>query len=168
MRYVIQNKIISFGGSSTVRDEFENDLYKVKGRFLSFTRFKTICTMDGEPLYKVRNKFISLFLPKVYVMDAEGNRLLTIKKKSFFSFRQDFEIVPEPGMDYDLEIQGDILAWDFDVYNHGERVAYIRRNFSLLRDSFSLEVDDDADAPFYIALVIALDNYYDKLRDDRN
>ena len=168
MRYVIQNKIISFGGSSTVRDEFENDLYQVKGRFLSFTRHKTICTMDGEALYKVRNKFISFFLPKVYVMDADGNRLLTIKKKSLFSFRQDFEIVPEPGVDLNLEIQGDTLAWDFDIYDNGQRVAYIRRNFSLLRDSFSLEVDDDSKAPFYIALVIALDNYYDKLRDDRN
>ena len=168
MRYLIQNKIISLGGSSTVRDEYDNDLYEVKGRIFSFTRFKTICSMEGEALYKVRNKFFSLFLPKVYLMDAEGNRLLTIKKKSLFSFRQDFEIIPEPGVDWDLEIQGDILAWDFDVYNHGARVAYIRRNLSLLRDSFSLEITDDSNAPFYIALVIALDNYYDKLRDDRN
>ena len=164
MVYNIKNKLISFGGSSTVKDEEGNDLYIVKGRVFTFTRFKTITTMDGTPLYKVRNKFFTFFLPKVYVMDADGNRLLTIKKEKLFSFQQNFEIIPEEGSDLNIKIQGDFFGWDFVILENGYPVAHVGRKLNIV-DSFWLETDDEDRAPFYIALVIALDNYYDKVRE---
>ena len=93
MRYIIKNKIVSFGGSSTVRDEAGNDLFFVKGRVISPTRYKTVMTTDKQPLYRVRNKFFHILLPKVFVCDADGKIVLMIKKKSFFSLRNDFEVL---------------------------------------------------------------------------
>ena len=168
MKYIIKNKIISFGGSSTVKDDYGNDLYFVKGRVFSFTRFKTICGPDKRPLYKVRNKFFHLFLPKVFIMDAEGNRLMTIKKKSLFSFRQNFEIISEPGCNANISIEGDLIGRHYDILDNGVPVAHVRRNFNLIRDSFWLETDLEENAAFYIAIVIALDNYYDKLANDND
>ena len=168
MKYIIKNKLISFGGSSTVRDEEGKDLFLVKGRIFTFTKFKTICSVDKTPLYKVRNKFFHLFLPKVFIMDAEGNRLLTIKKKSLFSFRQNFEIIPAEGTDFNIEIQGDLIGRHYDILDKGVPVAHVRRNFNLIRDSFWLETDLTENAAFYIAIVIALDNYYDKVADQND
>ena len=166
MKYVIKNKIVSFGGSSTVRDEAGNDLFFVKGRIFSFTRFKTITDLNGTPIYKVRNRFINILLPKVYLMDDKGNRILTIKKKSLFSLRQNFEIIQEPGCELNISIQGDYIGRHYDILDNGVPVAHVRRNFNLVKDSFWLETEDEKNAPFYIALVIAVDNYYDKLQDN--
>ncbi len=168
MKYIIKNKIISFGGSSTVKDEGDNDLFFVKGRIFTFTKFKTICDLDKNPLYKVRNKFFHILLPKVFIMDAEGNRLLTIKKKSLFSFKQNFEIIPEPGCPFNISVQGDYIGRHYDILDNGVPVAHVRRNFNLIRDSFWLETDLTENAAFYIAVVIALDNYYDKLQESND
>lgn len=166
MKYIIKNKILSLGGSSTVRDDYGKDLFYVKGRIISPTRYKTICATDGTPLYRVRNKFFHILLPKVFLMDADGKRLLTIKKKSLFSFRKDFVLIPEPGVDINISISGDLIGRHYDILDNGVPVAHVRRNFNLVKDSFWLETDFTDKAPFYIAIVIALDNFFDKLMDE--
>ena len=168
MKYVIKNKFVSLGGSSRVRDEEGKDLFLVKGRVFSFTRLKNICDLNGTPLYKVRNKFFHIFLPKVYLMDAQGKILLTLKKRALFSLRQDFEVIPAEGTDLNVSIQGDYIGRHYDILEDGVPVAHVRRNFNLVKDSFWLETDLDEKAAFYIAFVIALDNYYDKLTSDND
>ena len=166
MKYIIKNKIISLGSSSTVKDEAGNDVFFVKGRIFSFTRFKTVCTMDKQPLYKVRNKFFHILLPKVFLMDANGKRLLTIKKKSLFSIRQSFIILPEEGCDMNITVQGDFIGRHYDILDNGIPVAHVRRNINFIKDSFWLETDLEDKAALYIAFVIALDNYYDNLSSE--
>ena len=168
MKYIIKNKIISFGGSSTVRDENDNDLYLVKGRIFTFTKHKTITDLNGNTLYRVRNKFFHILLPKVFLMDAEGNILVTIKKRSLFSFRQNFDFICAEGSNLNLSVEGDFIARHYDILENGVPVAHVRRNFNLIKDSFWLETDFDEKAPLYISIVIALDNYYDKLQQEAN
>ena len=166
MKYIIKNKIFSIGGGSTVTDESGNDLYYVKGKLFTFTKKKYIRTLDKEVLYTVRNKFFFLLLPKVYLMDASGKEILLIKKKSIFSFRQNFEIITlDSSAGHNYSIQGDYIGRHYDILDNGIPVAHVRRNFNLIKDSFWLETDMTENAPFYIAFVIALDNYYDKVHD---
>ena len=166
MKYIIKNKIISFGGSSTVRDESGNDLFLVKGRVFTFTKHKTICDVNGNKLYRVRNKFFHILLPKVFLMDADGNILVTIKKRSLFSFRQNFDFICAEGSNLNLSIEGDFIGRHYDILDNGVPVAHVRRNFNLIKDSFWLETDLEDKAALYIAIVIAIDNYYDKLQQE--
>ncbi len=168
MKYIIKNKIISFGGSSTVTDDQGNDLFFVKGKVFTFTRKKQVLSLDKQLLYQVRNKFFTLFLPKVYLLDAEGNEILKIKKRSFFSLRQNFDIVTPDGTPHAYSIDGDMIGRHYDILDNGIPVAHVRRNFNLVKDSFWLETDMTENAAFFIAFVIALDNYYDKLREENN
>lgn len=164
MKYIIKNKIFSIGGGSTVKDEAGNDLFYVKGKLLTFTKKKYIRTLGKDVLYSVRNKFFFFLLPKVYLMDATGKKILMIKKKSFFSFRQNFEIIMmDEGAGHNYSIQGDYIGRHYDILDNGMPVAHVRRNFNLIKDSFWLETDLTDNAAFYIAFVIALDNYYDKV-----
>ena len=166
MKYIIKNKLISFGGSSTVRDEEGKDLFLVKGRVFTFTKYKKICSLDKTPLFKVRNKFWHILLPKVFIMDGEGNKILMVKKKKLFSFRNDFVILPMNGSDLNITINGDLIGRHYDILDNGVPVAHVRRNFNLIKDSFWLETEYDDKAAFYVAIVIALDNYFDKLQKE--
>ena len=67
MDYIIKNKIVSLGASSTVRDTQGNDLFIVRGRFFTFTKKKIIMDLAKKPLYQVRNKFWHIIMPKVFV-----------------------------------------------------------------------------------------------------
>ena len=166
MKYIIKNKLVSLGGSSTVRDEAGNDLFLVKGRVFSFTRHKSICDLEGNPLYRVRNKFFHIFLPKVFLMDKDGNILVTIKKRSLFSFRQNFDFICAEGSNLNISLEGDFIGRHYDILENGIPVAHVRRNFNLVKDSFWLETDFDEKAALYISIVIAVDNYYDKLMQE--
>ena len=165
MKYIIKNKLVSLGGSSTVKDEEGNHLFYVKGRIFSPTRYKTITTLTKAPIYKVRNKFFHILLPKVFLMDSEGKKLLMIKKRSLFALREDFVIVPMEGSNMNITIKGDFIGRHYDILDNGIPVAHVRRNYNLVKDSFWMETDFEVEAPLYVALVIALDNYYDKVRD---
>ena len=70
--------------------------------------------------------------------------------------------------DLDITVEGDYIGRHYDILDHGVPVAHVRRNFNLIRDSFWLETDLEDKAPFYIAIVIALDNYYDKIQESHD
>lgn len=163
MKYILKNKIMSLGGASTVRDESGNDLFFVKGRVFTFTKKKFIRDLNKNVLYSVRNKFFHLLLPKVFLCDASGQKILMIKKEKLFSLRQNFEVVQLKEGQPKMSVSGDIIGRHFDIFADGVPVAHVRKNFNLVKDSFWIDTDKTEMAPLIIAFVIAIDNYFDKL-----
>lgn len=162
MDIVIRNKWVSLGGSSIVRDINEKPLLKVKGRIFTFTAKKFITTTDNQLLYIVRNKFWRIFARKAFVMNAKKQVVAVVRRK-IFSFHDRFFI--EDTKYGNLEIMGNILHYDYRISLNGSIIGHVTRKISL-RDSFVLTIDDNADFQFFTALVIAIDNITDKLRDD--
>lgn len=162
MKYIIKNKIFSWGAGTTVKDEAGNDLFFVKGAVFTFTKKKTVRDLNKNDLYIVKNKFFFFLLPKVFVCDKDGNKLLMLKKKKVFGLKQNFEVVPMSDQAPNWTIMGDIIARNFAILENGDPIAHVRKNFNLIKDSFWLETTDER-APLLIAFVIAIDNYYDKL-----
>lgn len=167
MDYLIRNKFVSVGGSSVVRDMQNNDQFFVKGRIFTFTRKKFVTDLAGKTLFIVRNKFFHIFLPKVYICDGEGNVMLMLKKQNAFSLRADFDIFKADGTLSNYSIDGDIIGWNFTIKQAGLPIATVHRNFNVV-DSFTLSTSLIDQAPFLIALVIAIDNWVDKLQDSNN
>ena len=165
MKYILKNKIFSIGDGSTVRDESGRDLFFVKGKVFTFTKKKYVRDLNKNVLYVVRNKFFHLLLPKVFLCDASGEKLMMIKKEKLFAFRQNFEIVPLKEGQPKLSVNGDIIARHFDILEDGVPVAHVRKNFNLIKDSFWIDTDKTDMAPLIIAFVVAIDNYYDKVKD---
>ena len=163
MRVSIRNNWVSLGGSSTVKDEQENDVLLIKGKVVSISRKKYIQDLNHELLYTVRNKIFSIFTKKAIVYDKVGNQVAFIRRK-IFSVHDRYFVNSNLGK---IEIQGNILGFDYHIYLNDEEVGHISRNISL-RDSFTLDLKDGFDLPFYVALVIAVDNITDSRREDRS
>lgn len=166
MKYIIKNKIFSWGAGSTVKDEAGGDLYTVKGSVFTFTKKKSVCDMKGNELFIVRNKFLFFLLPKVYICDGTGRELIMLKKHNAFSFRASFDMVPLDGVDWEYAVDGDFIGRHYDILDHGQPIAHVRRNFNLIKDSFCLETEREDLAPLLIAFVIGIDNFFDKLQND--
>lgn len=161
MRVTIKNKLFSVSGSSGVKDENGNDVFFVKGRFLSPTRVKWVCDKNGNKLYKVRNKWINFFNERAYVY--EGDTKVARVKHPFFSGNK---FVLE-GYKDDITIAGDYFSLKSTITRNGVPVGTINREFFALTNTFYLE-SDEADMPFMIALVIAIDNIVDKISNSNN
>jgi uncharacterized protein YxjI len=87
-------------------------------------------------------------------------------KKKFWSFHDHYFIDTKLGQ---MEIRGNILCFDYHISLKGKEIGHVSRKISL-RDSFVLSLDDeyDKELPFFVALVIAIDNITDQRRDDNS
>ena len=159
MELIIRNKWISLGGSSYVRDMNENDIYQVKGKFWTFTRKKFVNDMEGKLLYMVRNKFWTLFAKKALVYDPNNEIVARIRRK-IFSLHDHYDVECKYGK---IVLRGNILGFDYHISLNDVEIGHISRKVSI-RDSFVLSINDEVDVPFFVALVIAIDN----ITDERN
>lgn len=163
MQLLIRNKWVSLGGSSVVKDVNENDYLKVKGKIFTFTSKKFVTDLNDNLLYIVRNKFWKLFIHRAFVLDKDGNKVATVRRK-FWSLHDRYFIDSSLGQ---LEITGNILSFDYHIILNGREIGHIARRISL-RDSFVLDIQDDVDIPFFVALVIAIDNIRDRKADENS
>ncbi len=157
----IRNKLISLGGSSQVLDENHQPLYKVKGKIFSFTKKKLIYDKNDNLLFIVRNKYWKVFVHKAYILDANKNKIATVKEKRWSSNRYLVEDYTD-----EIKIDGRFFSVNSTILKNGEDAGYIQRGLLHLTDFYSLEADEK-DIPFFVALVIAFDNIRDKKLKDK-
>ncbi len=157
MKVYIKNKLISITGKSFVTDISGKSVYNVKGRAFSPTKVKKVCALDGKLLYKVRNRWLNIIIHSSFIYDANNKRIAKVKNR-FFSPGYDIEI---DGATYSIE--GKWFSFESKIVRNGQVIGIVRRQLSLVSDSFELETDE-ANMPFMIAFVIAMDNICDNAR----
>lgn len=158
MRVFIKNKLVSLGGSSTVKNDMQQDVYFVKGKVISPTKKKKICDLKGNVLYTVRNKWFRLFSYKAFIKDADNKKIACIRRGLFNYKKFDIE-----GYKDEISIQGEFFSLRSQIVRNGVVVGTIDRQFTLVQDAFCLE-GAEQDMPFLIALVIGIDNITDRAR----
>lgn len=164
MRLLIKNKFFSLRGHSTVTDETETPRFFVRGRFFSLRHRKTVEDMAGNKLYVVKNKIFNFLLPACIVRDAHGNKICKVKRRlRVFSSR--FDVI---GYRNAITIEGDMIARNMTILRDGQPIGRIQQHFLVLTDTFLLEAYNDDDAPFLVALIIAIDNIIDRQQNSNN
>ena len=157
MKVYIKNKIFSFGGGSSVVNENKEPVYNVKGRVFSVTKVKYVCDLEGKRLFKIRNKWFNFFVHKAYIYDENKKEIATVKDK-WFNTKGEYFVL---GYKDEIKIQGKFFGLTSQILKNGEVVGTIRRQVTIIADSFELEASEE-DMPFLVALVIAIDNITDK------
>ena len=156
MRLLIRNKFFSLKGSSTVLDENDQPKFLVEGKLFSITHKKRIMDLDKNLLYKVRNKFWKFFLKSALIYDADGNKVAKVKQK--FSLKRSFYVI---GYEDEIRVEGDIIGWSFKIFKNDTYMGAVSRKFDIT-DAFILDIEEDENAAFLLALVIAMDNIFDR------
>lgn len=158
MKVYVKNKLISLGGSSTVKDEKGQDLFFVKGKVMSPTHVKYVCDKSGNRLYTVRNKWFNFFNERAFVFSGKKIKIASVKHP--FMSAKKFVI---EGYKDEIMIDGDFFSLKSTIMRNGKPMGTINRQITLVNDAFCLEAEEE-DIPFLIALVIAIDNITDKMR----
>ena len=170
MKYTIKNKFFSLGGSSVVYDEKGEVAFKVKGSAFSniITRFhkKIVKDKNGKKLFVVRNKFWHKPFYKSALIFEKRKKLATVTNSHLVKNGYDVVGATKPisveGTGWNLQIKlgddviGRISPPSFDS------VKDVVKNIT---DTYILEVFDEQDTPFLVAMMIAIDNIYDQKRD---
>ncbi len=164
MQLYFKNKLMTIGGSSTVVDQDQNIVYKVKGRILSPTKYKKIYDQDGKLLFIVKNKLVRFFNTTVFIMDAKKNKLVTVTQK-YFSVGK-YEVKDSED---EIEIQKDGVLFHYTVFFNGNKFAEFKRGkFLALTDNILVDVEDPSQAGLAVAFAVCFDNVNDRRAKDSN
>lgn len=164
MKLLVKNKLFSLGRSSVVTDENNKIVYKVKGslfsNIISHTHKKKVKDASNKTLFVVRNKFWHRLFHKSALIYRNGKKIARIEKSYLVKNGYDVTGATEP-----ISIVGS--GWNLDIMLGENKIGNISRPSGTVKDAFRLtdayilDVVDPADAPFLVAVVIAIDNIYD-------
>ena len=162
MKFLIKNTFMSPRGNPKVPTADGQLAYKVKGKLfsnlISKTYKKVIKDANGKKLFVVRNKFWHKPFYKSALIFQNGKKLATVQNSHFI--KNGYEVT---GATEEIKVEGKF--WNLDIMLGDKKIGHISPPEKMtLDDAYTLEVDDPEDAPFLVAMMIAIDNIYDQQR----
>lgn len=151
MRYLVRQRVFSFGDNFTIKDENEQDRYIIQGKVFSFGDKLKLVDLNGNELFYIEQQLFR-FLPEYYIY-AGGEQMASVKKQLTL-FTPKFVINSVYGS---YEIEGNIFGYDFQIYKDGRMVAIINKKWFAFSDSYGVEIVDGEDHAFLLTLAIVID-----------
>lgn len=150
MKLLLKQRMFSWFGSFNVFDENEEIIYTVKGNLALGHKF-VIFDKHGEEVGCVKEKVFSM-LPKYFILDKNGEQLGVIAKKwSFLKPKFDIDFM-------DWHVEGNFLQWNYTIADGAGRiVATLSKELIRLTDTYSIEVENPANALYVLMFAVALD-----------
>jgi uncharacterized protein YxjI len=159
MRFLVKQKIFSFGDNFVIKDDQGNDRFIVRGKVFALGDKLRIYDMQGQELFYIEQKLLRL-LPE-YTIYKSGQAVATVKKE-FTLFKPRFNIWSTYG---NYTIQGNFWGMDFSILKNGRQVAQVSKRWLSFGDTYGVDIVDDEDYAFILTLVIVIDQV---LHDDRH
>lgn len=154
MRYVMKEKLFSFGDDYRIRDEQGNDAYFVDGKAFTLLREKlSFQDMAGKELAFIRSRILAL--RKTYEILRDGELAAVVSKDLFTLFRCGFT-VDVPGPD-DLEAKGSFLDHEYTFKRGGRTVAEVSKRWFSWSDTYGVDVAAGEDDVLILASSVVID-----------
>ena len=162
MRYVLKQKLFSWGDDFKIKNEAGEDVFFVDGKAFSFGDKLSFQDLNGNELAFIRQKLLSWGPTyEVYRQDALA---AVVKKHLFTLFRCKFT-VDVPGPD-DLEAQGSFLDHEY-TFSRGDReVAVVSKRWFRWTDTYGVEIAQGEDDILILASTVVIDLACHKKKDD--
>lgn len=148
MKIYIKQKVFSFLDSFTVKNEQNEDIYKVGGRF-ALGKQLDIFDSNGQSVAFIRQRLMN-FLPR-FDVSIGGDYICSVQREFTF-FNQSYRI---EGLDWHLD--GDIFAHHYQMVSKNGTVMQMRRAIISWGDSYELDIPNEADVLLCLAVAIAVD-----------
>lgn len=153
MRYVMKQKLLSFGDDFHIRDEHGRDVFFVDGKAFSLGNQLAFKDMQGHELASIRQKLLAL--GPTYQIHRNGELAATVKKELFSFFKHRFQ-VDVPGPD-DLEAAGDFMDHEY-AFRRGDRVvATVSKRWFSFSDTYGIDIAEGEDDVLILASAVVID-----------
>lgn len=149
MKLYIKQKVFSFVSRFTVKDENENDKYRVEGEFFSFGRRLHVYDRAEREVALIKQRLWTV-LPKYEVYVGGELRAVIAKRWTFFKMNLSVDMLG-------WTVQGDIWNHSYEITAGRQPVARIDKEWFTWGDSYVLEVYRPEDENCALAVMLAID-----------
>ena len=153
MRYLMKQKLFSWGDDFTIKTEAGEDVFFVDGKAFSFGNKLSFQDMQKNELAFIRQKLMSW--GPTYEITNNGELAAVVKKQLFTLFRCKFT-VDVPGPD-DLEAEGNFLDMEYTFTRGDQTVAEVSKRWFTFSDTYGVEVQPGEDDVLILASTVVID-----------
>jgi uncharacterized protein YxjI len=153
VRYIMRERILSWGNDFTIKDADGRDVYYIDGKVFSFGDKLSFRDMLGNELVLIDQKLLSLGAQ--YEILRGTATVAVVKKHLFTPFRARFT-VDVPGPD-DLEAKGDFLDHEYAFERDGREVARVSKKWFSVTDTYAVDIDAGEDDVLILASAVVID-----------
>jgi uncharacterized protein YxjI len=153
MRFVMKQRLFSWGDDFYIKDESGEKVFFVDGKTFSIGDQLSFQDMTGSELAFIKQKLLAW--GPTYEIYRAGH-LYAVVKKSLFSFLKYKFTIDVPGPD-DLEAEGDFLDHEYTFNRGGYAVAQVSKRWFSWTDSYGVDIVDGEDAVLILASTVVID-----------
>ena len=153
MRYVMREKLLSWGDDFYIKDESGRDAYFVDGKAFSFGDQLSFQDLQGNELAFIKQKLFAW--GKTYEIVRGGRVVAVVKRELFTLFRHRFT-VDVPGPD-DLEAQGSFTEHEYTFSRGDDVVATVSKRWFSWSDTYGVEIAEGEDPVLILASAVVID-----------
>ncbi|MDQ6831215.1 MAG: LURP-one-related family protein [Gemmatimonadota bacterium] len=153
VRYVMKQKLFSWGDDFYIKDESQRDIFFVDGKAFSFGDQLSFQDLEGHELAFIKQKLLAW--GPTYEIHRDGQVAAVVKKELFTFFNCKFN-VDVPGPD-DLQASGDFTDHEYH-FSRGDRVvATVSKKWFSWTDTYGVDVACGEDDLLILASTIVVD-----------
>ena len=153
MRYMMRERILSWGDDFTIKDADGRVAFHVDGKVFSFGDKLSFQDKDGNEVVRIDQKLLSI--GPQYEIIRGGKAIAVVKKQLFTLFRTRFT-VDVPGPD-DLEATGNFLQHEYTFERSGHEVARVSKKWFRLADTYAVDIEEGEDDVLILAAAVVID-----------
>ena len=153
MRYVMRERILSWGDDFTIKDTDGRNAYQVDGKVFSFGDKLSFQDMEGHELVRIEQKLLSIG-PQYEIV--RGDETVAVVKKHLFTLLRARFTVDVPGPD-DLEARGNFVDHEYVFERGGREVARASKKWLTLSDTYAIDIDEGQDDVLILASAVVID-----------
>jgi uncharacterized protein YxjI len=153
MRYVMRERLLSWGDDFRIRDDSGREVFFVDGKAFSIGDKLSFQDTAGNELAFIKQKVLSL--TRTYEIYRDSTLAAVVKKKLFGLLHHRFSI-DVPGPD-DLEATGNFLDHEY-TFRRGDRVvATVSKKWFSLADTYGIDIEPGEDDVLILASAVVVD-----------
>lgn len=153
MRYVMKQKLFSWGDDFTIQTADGGDAYFVDGKAFSLGAKLSFQDMSGNELVYIQQKLLAW--GPTYELYRDDVRVAVVKKELFTFFKCTFT-VDVPGPD-DLMAEGDFMDHEYSFRRGGVPVAHVSKQWFSWSDTYGVDIADGEDDVLLLASTVVVD-----------
>ena len=153
MRYIMTQKVFSFGDKFVIRNENNEEAFCVSGAVLSLGHRLSFEDHQGNEQLFISQKLLSW--GPTYELYRGEEHIATIEKEMFTFFKCTFDIHGDDKGD--LEAQGDFSDHEYTITRGGLLIAQISKQWFTWSDTYGVEVAPGEDPVLILASAVVID-----------
>jgi uncharacterized protein YxjI len=152
MRYQMKQRMWSWTDAFIVRDEADNEVYRIDGAAFALGHKLSFQDAAGSELAYIAQKLLSF--KTRYDIYRDGDLFAEVIK-DFTLFNQQYTVdIPGPN---DYAVQGDFWNYEYTFIRSDQEVAQVSKKFFALTDTYGVEIADDEDPVTILATAVVID-----------